>query len=330
MIRENIRITIAWVLLLTFTAQAQVETEVETPDKPIVPADVAEAAGLKSTAKPSPNRARQIGMLKQFENEITRSLEMDEDQATEISEVFRDYIDGLSEEVDDRREARRENAEIIRELVDEMREAQKDRDMERVTELREEIGELRAEYADAEEPLNPDEFFDELRELMSEDQIETFDPLADRFKKRIAGPNTKAQKSKLKLYKKAAHSINLPEDQMAAVREIFVDFAKESRGAKGAAVAEADEELLEMILDELDEDQAREFIQKVDNLEKMQNRGRGDRRSERKRRGAARDKIEAVEEPIDEEVEDAVETNEADVERIREEPAGEDIEDSEE
>ena len=138
MIRENFRLTIAWVLLLTFSAQAQVETEGEAPDKPIVPAEVAEAAGLKPTAKPSPNRARQISMLKQFENELTRSLEMDEDQASEVSEAFRAYIEGLSEEVDDRREARRENAEIIRELVEEMRDAQKDRDMERVREIREE------------------------------------------------------------------------------------------------------------------------------------------------------------------------------------------------
>jgi hypothetical protein len=338
MIRENFRLSIACVLLLAFSAQAQVETEGEAPDKPtvpeqptmpeqpIVPAEVAEAAGLKPTTNPSPNRARQISMLKQFEGEITRALEMDEDQASEVSAVFRDYIEGLTEEVDDLRDERRENAEIIRELVDEMREAQKDRDMDRVREIREEISELRGEHANTDEPLDPEEFFEELRELMTDDQIEKFDPLADRLAQRLAGPK-KPEKSKLKIYQKAAHSINLPEDQMMTIRHIFADFAKESRGAKGAVSADADEELLELILGELDEDQAREFMQKVDDLEKMENRGRGDRRADRRRAGAVRDKIEAVEEPDNEEAE---ESGEADVEKMREDPAGEDIEDGEE
>lgn len=319
MLRDYLRLSGLCVLLLTLNAQAQVETEGEAPDKPIVPAEIADAAGVKPASKPSPNRARQISMLKQFEAEITRALEMDEDQATEVSEIFQEFIEDLSAEADDRREDRRENAELIRELVDEMRDAQKDRDMERVREIREEIAELRSEHGSADESFDPDELFEILREVMSEDQIETFDPLADRFKKSLEGPK-KEEKSKLRLYQKAVNAINLPEDQLATIRRIFVDFAKENRGEKGVS-EDADAELYNSILDELDEDQAREFTQKVEEFERMQSRGAKGAREDRKRPAVDRARGEVADEPADDQVE---ESGEQPVEG-RDEPAGEDI-----
>lgn len=321
MIRDYLRLTGLCVLLLAFNVQAQVEPEEEeAPDKPLVPAEIADAAGVEPAARPAPNRARQINMLKQFESELTRTLEMGEEQATEVSEIFEEFIEDLNAEVDDRREVQRENAEMIRELVDEMREAQQDRDMERVREIREEISALRSEHASADESFDPEELFEILREVLTEDQIEKFDPLADRFKKRLEGPK-KQEKSKLRIYQKAVNAINLPEDQLSDIRRIFVDFAKVNRGAK-SATAEADAELYDLIIDELDEDQAREFAQKVEEMERLQTRGPKDRREERKRRGADRPKVEAVEEPIDDQVE---ESGEPDVEDMREEPAGEDV-----
>ncbi len=327
MIRENLRLTILSVLLITFSAQAQVENEgeappaVEVPEKPIVPAGVAEAAGLKPTARPSPNRARQISMIKQFEGEITRALKMDEDQATEVNEIFRDFVEGLSEDGEDRREARRENAELIRELVEEMRDAQRDRDMEAVREIREEISELRGEHAEADDAIELDDLYDQLREVLTDDQIETFDPLADRLTKRLAGP-AKHEKSKIRIYQKASNSINLPEEQLTAIRRIFVEFSKENRGAKGQAGEDAEAELLDSILDELDEDQARDFMQKVDELEIRMNGGSGDRRAERERRVGLRDKVAPVEDDVEE-------AGGADVEEVQDAPAEEDVESDE-
>ncbi len=334
MIRENLRLTILGVLLITVSVHAQVETEGEVPvaevtpgagvvpDKPIVPEEIAESAGLKPTAKPSPNRARQIGMIKQFENEITRVLEMDEDQATEVNEIFKDFIEGLSEEAEDRREARRENAEIIRELVDEMREAQRERDMETVREIREEISELRGEHARGKESIETEDFFEQIREVLTEDQIENFDPLADRLSKRLAGPQKPAQ-SKIRVFQKATNSMNLPADQLATIRQLLAEFSRENRNVRGPEAEEAEAELFESILEELDDDQASEFVQKVDEFEMMQKRGRGDRRANRKRRAEAREMADASDEQHGEE------PDEVEVEEAQEESADEDQEEVE-
>ncbi|MEZ6085401.1 MAG: hypothetical protein R3E58_16020 [Phycisphaerae bacterium] len=318
MLRDYLRLSGLCVLLLTLNAQAQVETEGEAPDKPIVPAEIADAAGVKPASKPSPNRARQISMLKQFEAEITRALEMDEDQATEVSEIFQEFIEDLSAEADDRREDRRENAELIRELVDEMRDAQKDRDMERVREIREEIAELRSEHGSADESFDPDELFEILREVMSEDQIETFDPLADRFKKSLEGPKKEENPSFASTKSRQCHQPS--EDQLATIRRIFVDFAKENRGEKGVS-EDADAELYNSILDELDEDQAREFTQKVEEFERMQSRGAKGAREDRKRPAVDRARGEVADEPADDQAE---ESGDQPVEG-RDEPVGEDI-----
>ncbi|NOX58391.1 MAG: HAD-IG family 5'-nucleotidase [Planctomycetes bacterium] len=284
MLRIKLNISLLSVILMSSAVFAQVDPDEQVPAKPTVPQSAREAAGLTGSRTPRRNLAKDIRLIKQFEVEISRALELDEESAEEVSEVFREYIGELAADTESDREAKRERTGAIRELVDEMRDAQKDRDTERVQELREEISELRGTRDDQAEPRDHEALYEEIRELLNEEQLGIFDPLADRFTKRLNGSRS-AARSKLRLYRSATNALDLSGDQRANVRRLFVEASKEQRAAKakGVSTEESDAILFDALLDELDEDQVKDFTRKVADLEKMQNRGKKNRPIARER-----------------------------------------------
>ncbi len=328
MIRNHLNVAVFCVLMLAMVVPVRADDEGETPEKPEVPKAIADAAGLGQSRPQSPNRAKQINMLKQFEGEVSRSLKLDEDAATDLADIFRDFIDELSEEMEASREEKQETAEIIRELVDEMREAQQDQDIERVQEIREEISELRGEHEGPAEDLDHEALYDQIREILTDEQLEQFEPLADRFTQRLAVPKGPME-SKAKLYRKAVNSIDLAEEQRANIRRIFVEASRDAGNPKNRgkanATEEADEALLDSILDELDEDQAREFMNKVEEMERMHRGGRADRG----KAGRDNPRDRAPKPKITEEVNDAGGREADEVELSRQEEEG-DTEEAEE
>lgn len=309
MIRKHPIVPVFCVLMLAIVVPVRGDSDGEAPERPEVPKDIATAAGLGKAKVHPANPAKQISMLKQFEGEVARSLKLDEDEVTELGDVFAEFIDELNDGMQANREAKQEKAEIIRELVDEMREAQQDQDIDRVQEIRQEISDLRGENEGEAEGLDHEALYEQIRELLTDEQIEKFDPLADRFTQRLTGPKKKA-KSKVKLYRKAVNSIDLAEEQRANIRRIFVEASREARGSRGrgsaAGIEEADEALLDSILDELDEDQAREFMQKVEEMERRQRGERVDRRRGERDKPRDRNRQPRITEEVDEVEEDEV------------------------
>ena len=148
-----------------------------------------------------------------------------------------------------------------------MREAREAKDRERMREVAMEITEIRQSDRTEVDELNTD-FYDSVREELTEDQVKGFNRLIREIKKRKR-PDTIRDR-----YRKTAQmnvllkeKCDLTPDQQKAVNQHMMDFMREMMEVDGddeEEVSAMQNELREAILSELSTDQRRQFTDAED------------------------------------------------------------------
>ena len=317
MLRDTWSVILAAVLVVT-TAGAVVA---DPPER----VDGADRPVREQPAGHSP--VRYLRMLDSFKKEIVGALDLDEELAGEVSELFDEHAAGIREGMEDLRQQRRDNAERIRELVRELREAQANEDPERADELRQEIVALRQRPAGA----TPDheELFDSVRELLDEEQIETFDEYARRFDERLSGPEEDAAGS-IRHLRRALDVVELSAEQRAQTRDLLSATMREVRSARHDAerVKELESAARDDIIELLDDEQAEKFQEAL--LKLAREEGKSPKREKRDRgsRPAKPERGQADDSDADGHAEEADESLDADT--GEDEPDGADDDDADE
>lgn len=224
-----------------------------------------ERPGGAMAALPEP--ARRMAAVRQLRVQMTERLELEPDQAEDLDAIFEEYYESIQDEMASRRSRQREQADEMRELVEEMRAAREDEDNERVAEIRQQIADLRANRGDGDDQ-NLEEFFDTIREVLYEDQIEAFDELAAKVNT-SSGGSTDALAS-IQRMRRAAEMVEMPMDQRRSVREAINNSQRELRSATAdpAAAEAVATNMRTAIIEQLDESQAAEFEEHLAKLEK--------------------------------------------------------------
>lgn len=244
-------------------AWAQSEEEPVAEERPAV--GQPDMPGGAMSALPEP--ARRMAAVRRLRAEMTDRLELDQEQAEELDAIFEEYYASIQDEMASRRERQREQADEIRELVEEMRAAREDEDTQRIAEIRQQIADIRSNKGSSEEQ-DLEEFFDVIREVLYEDQIEGFDEMAAKVKTSQGGSTDSL--ASIQRMRRASEMVEMPMDQRRSVREAINNAQRELRSATadpGAAAAVA-ENMRNAILEQLDETQAAEFEEHLAKLEK--------------------------------------------------------------
>ena len=288
------------VMVATLAAVADPPQPVERPDRP-----------GQDHRRPH-NPMKYMKMLESFEKEIVRALDLDEDLANEIADLFDEHLAATREEMDTLQQRRRESAEEIRLLVRSLRDAQASGDQEGAARIREEIVELRRQQLGT--AHNHDELFQAVRELLDKKQLETFNEYAKRFEARLSGPD-QGNAGILRL-RRALDMLDLSKEQHARTREIVSKAMREIRSVRSdpEKTKELETSLHAAIIEELDEDQTAQFEESLAELAKEGKRPRKSEVSDRDARPTRPDRDRASDSDRPEEAAEPDEAEESEVE----------------
>jgi hypothetical protein len=228
---------------------------------------------------------RYVRTLENFEQEVIRGLEADEELTQVIHDLFAKHLAPLKEQVEQRRQGRRDSGGEVRELMEELREAQSSGDTERAQELRGRLAEMRQqreEYEQVHEAL-----FDEIRSELLEEELARFDALAERFESRIGGD---AGRDDMQRIRQALAGVNLSPEQRTRVRDVIREHARREMSSEDRDPRKAQDrsrELRDAITAELDEEQAAQFEKAYAELEQREKQTRQQAPGAATRRGPA-------------------------------------------
>lgn len=299
--------------------QKDVAVDTETDDQP-------EAAATKTPGAPASPRSEraekrdELTRAKQLLKRVRAELDLRDEQAVRINDLFEAHFETLTELIKDREHHRRENAARIEELREELSRAQREEDRDAVGQIRGELRELLG--ADSGTLELDREFHAAMREELDEEQAEKYRELVRRVMSADRAGLNKLRE--IQVMNRALREVDLPPQQRrAAMKHLrgLKEILTEARDQGDEAVAQAIDDLREAILGELDEAQIAQFEEAQERVRSsmtQQRRSRGNRpgrayeRDLAKQEGAAADEENPAEEPAEEPDEEPDEDDETD------------------
>ena len=229
---------------------------------------------------------RQIEAVERLEDDVFEQLDLDDDQAYEIEDLFNEFIDQHEGSPDDRREDARERAEEIRDLVQDLREAQRSGDQDRAAELRRELADMRRGSAAT---GGVDQLLSKVRELLYEDQLADYDRIVQRFRESLRETPDRGDAG-IRRIQRAIRMINVTPEQRETLRDIVVESLKEIREERvsGKDLAELETQLHDDVVAELDPEQVDAFEDAIKQLERAEAAGQNAPRETRRERPTRR------------------------------------------
>ena len=209
---------------------------------------------------------RQLGMLERLESEVTKRLDLDEEQRKVVATLFEEHLTSVREKIEQQREQAKEQREAIRELVRELREARKAQDQERLAAIKEQLA-ARRSGGDEIAQMNK-EFFEDVKAVLPEEQAEEFDKLVKRLMTRERPERTGFVR--IRELRRAVGTLQLADEQREAIKKVFAGTSQQVQEVRDDPdkMKELEESLRQAIIDELDEEQEAAFTKKLAELDK--------------------------------------------------------------
>lgn len=212
-------------------------------------------------------RNRNVVLLEAFREEVKRVLQADEQTNADLDDIFGDYIEEQQQESGEAAEQRREQASQMRDMVAELRDAQRDGDRERIEDLRARITEMRKSTSE-EQTVDLAALQSDVREVLDDGQFERYMTIQQKYESRFSRSKNTNEQAMQRL-RQALASVTLSDEQREHARELFVQYTQKVRQLRSdqEKAAEAVQELRDTLMEQLDDNQADAFEQKLTELE---------------------------------------------------------------
>lgn len=224
-------------ICLAAPAPAQDTEDYDEPDEPQVEAeemgdeDESAAGDVEMRVRPErpegrdkKTRGPKTYNLDRLERQMKKDLDLDEEQAEEIEQLFEERREAYVQELAEQKDRMREQREKMGELLERAREARRSGDQEVEREISDEIRALHE--AVRVEQVN-EEFLQQLEEQLYENQIEPFRKMAAQG--RPGSDLIEAARQRPGLLRRYVLRLNLEDDTRQELQELYEEILEEMR-----------------------------------------------------------------------------------------------------
>jgi hypothetical protein len=218
----------------------------------------------RQTTRPARGDQNELEYLEQLRREMISKLDLDDEQLEAIRDIFKDRTAEVEAYYAEKRRSEAQDQQKMHELEMQIREARQAGDHETLRELMEEMRQLQG--GDRELRRGRQEFHDALANELNEEQEREFRKIVQRLR-RDQNPRRFRLRG-IQDIRRATEDLGLSEEQNRAIRDYLVE-AMRAVGETGndeEKLAELQASLQQKIVDELTDEQAKQFLAKLEEL----------------------------------------------------------------